>query len=112
MAKYRLHQLKPGEIADVDEFETILATHPAQPGTYVVVFTGDGQRHRTPVILWGVHADCSLVPITFDGVWGGVEQANQCVLMPDGMCVKFEEWWDTLEEAQEDLKTYDRVGRR
>lgn len=107
MPKYRLYQLKPGETADLNEFESILATHPALPGTYVVYFFTGGDMHKTPVLLWGVHGDCSLIPITFDGPWDGSEQANQCVLMPDGMCVRYEESWPSLEQARVALEGRD-----
>jgi hypothetical protein len=94
---YRMQGVAKDE--DID-FDVVVTTHPAQPGTYVVYAHRDGTSHRVPVILWGVLLDGSPVPITLDGVWddtGG--NPNKFVLFPDGRCGAFEENWDTLEAA-------------
>lgn len=77
----------------------IHATHPALPGTYIVYARKDGATERTPVLLWGVLDDGVAVPITLSGVWDGVSNRNNFVLHPDGSCGKFEENWDSIEDA-------------
>jgi hypothetical protein len=84
----------------------IHATHPAQPGTYIVYAHKDGSTDRTAVVLWGVLDDGTAVPLTLSGVWDGVANRNNFVLHPDGTCGKFEENWDTLEDAVQGVEEF------
>lgn len=79
--------------------QLIYATHPAAAGTYIVYVQKDGSLDRTPVLLCGVLDDGAAVPITLSGVWDGVSNQNNFVLHPDGSCGKFEESWESVEEA-------------
>lgn len=87
---------------------TIVATHPAPVGTYLVYAHHDAPPSRVPVVLWAVMPDGSPEPITMSGVWDGVENANSFVLHPDGSCSSYERVWDNLEEAVEEMKAFDR----
>lgn len=92
---------------DAKEVDQIIyATHPATSGTYIVYAQKDRSISRTPVLAWGVLDDGTTVPITLSGVWDGVSNQNNFVLHPDGSCGKFEESWDTVEEAIEAIKQY------
>jgi len=86
--------------------QVIYATHPTPVGTYIVYAEKDGTTHRTAVVLWGVLDDGAAVPITLSGAWDGVANQNSFVLHPDGSCSKFEESWDTVEEAIEAVRQY------
>jgi hypothetical protein len=84
---------------DDRDFDLVHATHPAQPGTFMVYAHKDGTHTMDPVILWGVQRDTSVVPITFDGAWGGVSNSNVFVLHPSGHCSSFERSWADLAPA-------------
>ncbi len=79
--------------------EIIMATHPAQPGTFIIYVHKDGSYQQTPVVLWGVDQHAIAVPITLSGVWEGVANSNMCVLHPTGQCSRYEDHWPTLGEA-------------
>ncbi|QNO25711.1 hypothetical protein EEB18_013000 [Sphingopyxis sp. OPL5] len=85
--------------ANPDDFDTIYATHPALPDTYIGYALDDGTLHRVPVVLWAVLSNGSPEPISMDGVWGGTSQDNNFVIFPDGHCARYEQCWDTIEEA-------------
>ena len=85
--------------ADPEDFDTIYATHPALPGTYIGYALQDRHLHREPVVLWGVLSNGSPEPISLDGVWGGTTQANSFVIFPDGHCARYEQSWPSVEEA-------------
>jgi hypothetical protein len=86
--------------------QLIYATHPAAPKTYIVYAQKDGSILRTTVVLWGVLDDGTAVPITLSGVWDGVSNQNNFVQHPDGSCGKFEDSWETIEEAIQAVQQY------
>lgn len=102
MDSYRMAGAPDAQQAD----QVIYSTHPAPPGTYIVYARKDGSTLRTAVLLWGVLDDGTAVPITLSGVWEGVSNQNNFVLHPDGSCGKFEDSWETIEEAIEAVQQY------
>ncbi|HYI43678.1 MAG TPA: hypothetical protein VD768_08670 [Sphingomicrobium sp.] len=103
MTDYRFVGLEKSE-----NFELLVATHPASPGTQLVYVWSDAIT-MTPVILWGVLIDGTPVPITQSGVWDGSDQMNQTVLHSDGRCTGYEESWETLDAAVEHIRKSGRV---
>jgi|LULG01.1.fsa_nt_gb hypothetical protein len=91
-----------------DDYTKVFATHPAQPGTYLVFAFKDETTLLENVIMWAVGFDCCLSPITMHGVWGGSHQSNICVLHPDGKCQTADRVYASLDEAVADLKKYDK----
>jgi hypothetical protein len=87
--------------------EIIMATHPAQPGTFIIYARKDGSYEQTPVVLWGVDQHATAVPITLSGVWDGVTNRNMCVLHPTGQCSRYEDYWSTLGDAIDALSSAD-----
>ena len=86
------------------EEDVIVATHPAHPGTFLVYAFEDGSTNKVPVILWGVLEDGTPVPITMTGVWDGTSNRNRFVLHPSGECGDYENEWDNLEAAIEEVR--------
>jgi hypothetical protein len=102
MAQYKLHDAV--NVSD-DDLNFVYQLLPAEQGTYVVFASNDGSLDKRPVIAWGVHADCSLSPITKSGVWDGVANNNVFVLYPDGKASGlFEEDWENIAQATEAVK--------
>lgn len=95
--------------AEASDFETIHATHPAMPNTYVCYAFKDGTIHKDPVVLWAVLSNGVPEPITLDGVWGGTaHQANMFLQFPDGRCGRYDQSWPNEDEAVAALKQFDR----
>lgn len=95
------------ERLDELDVETLVTTHPAPPGTFVIYAHKDGSHNRTPAVLWGVLMDGTPVPITLSGVWDGTVNRNKFVLHPDGYCSDFDNSWDTLDAALAEMKAHD-----
>lgn len=102
MSTYRMHG------ADPEDIETIISTHPALPNTYLVFAFKDGRHSMEPVLMWGLTGDCTAHPITLDGVWGGVMNANMFVLFPDGKCAKRDQTWEDIRGAIAEVGQLDR----
>jgi hypothetical protein len=96
MVDYRIAHTS--DLEDMD-FETLISTHPAPVGTFIVCAEPSGKHHKTAVVLWGVLKDGTPVPITLTGVWDGASNTNNFVLHPGGSCSKYEGAWDSLEQA-------------
>ena len=92
-------------VTDPDDFDerVIYATHPALSGTFLVYANPDGSHTKTPVLLWGVQQDSSVVPITFNGAWEGVINKNSFVMHPSGHCSAVERTWDNLQDALDEM---------
>ncbi len=91
-----------GTILDyVDHCETIVSVLKAEPGTMIGYPFEDQATHFVPVIAWGLCGDGTLVPMTMEGAWDGVEPRHQFhfVMHPDGKCQTVETCFATLEEV-------------
>jgi hypothetical protein len=96
MANYEMQLI--GKCSVDDEY-AVVEMHKADPGTYLV-FADSVGVWRYPVILWAVHPDCSLSPVSKDGVWGGVSNTNLFILYPDGRASGvYDEEYETEAEA-------------
>ena len=89
-----------------DVEQIIYASQPASAGTYIVYAEKDRTISRTPVVLWGVLDDGTTVPLTLSGVWDGVSNQNNFILFPDGSCGKYQENWESIDEAIDGVKQY------
>jgi len=85
----------------------IIATHPAQAGTFIVYASKREVLERDPVILWGVEEHGRAVPITMNGPWDDIADAHSFVLHPTGDCSRYERSWATLDQAVADLLLVD-----
>jgi hypothetical protein len=81
----------------------IIATHPAQAGTFIVYASKQEVLERNPVILWGVEEHGRAVPITMNGPWDDIADAHSFVLHPTGDCSRYERSWANLDQAVADL---------
>lgn len=90
-----------GAREDIDDL--IYATHPAAPGTALIVPLADGSHNQTDVVLWGVLADGTAVPITLGGVWDGISNQGMFVMHPSGRCGNYDANWNTLAEALDEV---------
>ena len=81
----------------------IIATHPAQAGTFIVYASDLEVLKRDPVILWGVEEHGRAVPITMNGPWDDIADANSFVLHPTGDCSRYERNWVDAAQAVADL---------
>ncbi|MBP2512226.1 hypothetical protein J3A66_000488 [Sphingomonas sp. PvP018] len=86
----------------------IIATHPAQPGTFIVYASKGEVVERHPVIFWGVSEDGLAVPMTMNGTWDDIADANSFVLHPTGDCSRYERNWANLDQAVADLLAAER----
>lgn len=81
----------------------IIATHAAQPDTFIV-YTSKGKAiERHPVILWGVSEHGVVVPMTMNGTWDDQADANSFVLFPSGDCSRYERIWANIDQALVDM---------
>ena len=92
-------------IADTIEMTrgAIIATHPAQAGTFIVYASRREVLERDPVILWGVEEHGRAVPITMNGPWDDIADSSSFVLHPTGDCSRYERNWANLDQAVADL---------
>lgn len=81
----------------------IIATHPAQPGTFIVYATKSPVLERAPVVLWGVDQYGCAVPITMSGPWDEASNTNSFVLHPSGDCSRYDRNWADISAAVADL---------
>jgi len=86
----------------------IIATHPAQAGTFIVYASEREVLERDPVVLWGVEEHGRAVPITMNGPWDDIADANSFVLHPTGDCSRYERNWANLDQAVADLLAAER----
>lgn len=89
---------------DIDPTEgVIIATHPAQPGTFIIYASKQSVLERTPVLLWGVDQYGCAVPITMSGPWDEASNTNSFVLHPTGDCSRYDRNWPDVSAAVTDL---------
>jgi len=81
----------------------IIATHPAQAGTFIVYASDAEVLERDPVILWGIEEHGRAVPITMNGPWDDIADSHSFVLHPTGDCSRYERNWRDVEQAVADL---------
>lgn len=85
---------------EIDPTEgVILATHPAQPETFIVYASRDTVLERVPVVLWGVDQYGSAVAITLNGPWDESVNDNSFILYPSGDCGRYDRNWPSLDLA-------------
>ena len=89
---------------DIDPTEgLIIATHPAQPNTFIVYASKKQVLERAPVVLWGVDQYGCAVPITMNGPWDEASSPNGFVLHPTGDCSRYDSNWPDVSTALADL---------
>lgn len=86
----------------------IIATHLAHVGTFIVYASDLKVLERDSVILWGVEEHGRAVPITMNGPWDDIADANSFVLHPTGDCSRYERNWANLDQAVADLLAAER----
>jgi len=99
-------------VSNLDDTESprggIIATHLAHPGTFIVFASKGKVVERHPVILWGVNKDGLAVPMTMNGTWDDIADANSFVLHPTGDCARYDRVWATLDQAVADFLETDQ----
>ena len=94
-----------GETLDkTRDWETIVTTHRADPGTYLWRIFGSEDKFKYPVLLWGVLPNCELVPITRSGVWDGAPcYWDLLIEHPCGIWENYDGTWQSGEQAIADV---------